>query len=417
MKILIANQAFHPDVVSTAQHAADLAVALAEAGHDVTVLASRTAYDQPEVRFAGRELWRGVDVRRIGCLSLSRTAVWKRAVTFASFLLNCALRMWTLPRPDMVIALTSPPLLCVLGALLARFRGARLVLWMMDLNPDEAVAVGYLRSGSVVERALRTLLRFSLHSSDRVIVLDRFMRERIEAYGIAAGKVAVIAPWPHSNDVAYDLGGREAFRKRHGLDGRFVVMYSGNHSPCHPLDTLLGAALQLAPRKDIAFCFAGGGVEFEKVRRFAAAHSLSNVVCLGYQPRSELSASLSAADLHAVVMGDAFVGIVHPCKVYNILTLGIPVLYVGPPASPVADAASRMMDGYPMRSTRHGDSLGVAAHIVAAAAEGRARWPTGPDFTREFSQDHLISRFVAALSLADDVPPHVIQTQPHAEGV
>jgi glycosyltransferase involved in cell wall biosynthesis len=381
----------------------------------VTVLASRTAYDRPRERFAAREQWRGVDVRRIGCLSLSRDAVWKRAVTFASFLLNCALHMWARPRSDMVIAMTSPPLLCVLGALLARLRGARLVLWVMDLNPDEAVAAGYLRRGSLLERALRALLRFSLEASDRVIVLDRFMRERIEACGVDPGRITIVAPWPHSHDVSYDAAGRGAFRKRHELEGKFVVMYSGNHSPCHPLDTLLEAARQLAERRDIAFCFAGGGVEFEKVRRFAAAHALENILCLGYQPRSELSASLSAADLHAVVMGDAFVGIVHPCKVYNILTLGIPILYVGPEPSPIVDAGTRVA-GYPMRSARHGEHGLVAAHITAAAAENRTPQPACLDFTREFAQDQLISRFIAALSLADEAPSHLISSEPHAEG-
>ena len=52
MKILILNQAFYPDVVSTAQHAADLAVKLVEQGHEVTVIASRHGYDDPGLQFA-----------------------------------------------------------------------------------------------------------------------------------------------------------------------------------------------------------------------------------------------------------------------------------------------------------------------------------------------------------------------------
>jgi colanic acid biosynthesis glycosyl transferase WcaI len=67
-------------------------------------------------------------------------------------------------------------------------------------------------------------------------------------------------------------------------------------------------------KSEIVFCFIGGGSEQAKVRE----SGLSNVKCLPYQPLNELSSSLSAADLHVVVMGEKFVGIVHPCKVYNI---------------------------------------------------------------------------------------------------
>ena len=110
-------------------------------------------------------------------------------------------------------------------------------------------------------------------------------------------------------------------------------MYSGNHSPCHPLDTLLDAARALKERSEIVFCFIGGGSEQVKVREFAA-HTTDNVKCLPYQPLNELSSSLSAADLHVVVMGDEFVGIVHPCKVYNIMSVGAPALYIGPDTEP-----------------------------------------------------------------------------------
>jgi len=397
MRVLILNQPFHPDVVATAQHAADLSLALTAAGHQVTVLASGRAYDEPRLRFASRERWRGVEIQRVGCLSLARNAAWKRLATSVTFLLCSAFRVWFLPRPDLVIALTTPPLISVLGALVARLRGSRLLVWLMDLNPDEAVAAGWLRNRSLTVRCLRALLRFSLHASDRVVVLDRFMRNRLIAYGLPFEKTAIVPPWPHSNDIAYDAPAREAFRRKHGLSGRFIVMYSGNHSPCHPLDTLLSAAQRLASRKDIGFCFVGGGSEFEKVRRFAAGHNLNNITCIGYQPRHDLSASLSAADLHVVVMGDPFVGVVHPCKVYNVLALGIPMLYIGPDPSPILEVASRTVRSYRFSHARHADVSRVAAEIVKAADARWAPHPAGPDFSREYSQDALIERFLSIL--------------------
>lgn len=89
-------------------------------------------------------------------------------------------------------------------------------------------------------------------------------------------------------------------------------MYSGNHSPVHPLDTLIEAALQLRGDPGFAFLFIGGGSEFNRVKQIVAERQLANVRCLPYRPLSELSASLSAADAHVFVMGDPFVGLIHP---------------------------------------------------------------------------------------------------------
>ena len=66
MRVLLVNQAFYPDVVSTAQHASDLTVRLVDRGHSVTVLAGRRAYDNPRQVFAKREAWNGVEIVRIG---------------------------------------------------------------------------------------------------------------------------------------------------------------------------------------------------------------------------------------------------------------------------------------------------------------------------------------------------------------
>src|SRR5712692_6146104 len=278
MKILLLNQCFYPDVVSTAQHASDLVAALSARGHDVTVLASSRAYDNPDRRFLRRETWQGADIRRVFCTGLGKKAKWRRAIDFGSFLARCAVRLAFLPRFDVVIALTTPPLISVLGALVTGLKGGRFVFWVMDLNPDEALAAGWLRPGSLTARVLEGLSLFSFRRADELVVLDRFMKERIVAKGIPKKKLQIIPPWSHDGAVQYDPSGRAWFRERHGLAGKYVVMYSGNHSPCHPLDTLLEAARRLALRQDIAFCFIGGGSEFKKVRNFAAQHGLDNVV-------------------------------------------------------------------------------------------------------------------------------------------
>jgi glycosyltransferase involved in cell wall biosynthesis len=367
LRILLLNQCFYPDVVSTAQHLTDLAIALAARGHDVTVIASDRGYDDPAARFKRREHWNGIEIIRIPSLSFGKNGRWRRAFSFASFLLMCALRLLTLHRFDVVVALTSPPLISFLGALFVKLEGGKFCFWVMDLNPDEAIAAGWLDERSIASRVLQRMLKYSLNVAARTVVLDRFMKERVVAKGFDPARIAIVPPWSHDDHVQYSPAGREEFRQKHGLTEKFVVMYSGNHSPCHPLDTLLDAARALKERPEIVFCFVGGGSEQVKVRDLAAKHGLTNVKCLPYQPFNELAGSLSAADLHVVVMGDPFVGIVHPCKVYNIMSVGAPTLYIGPTPSHVTDIASQQQ--YRFFLATHGDVDGVVKAVLKAVQQ------------------------------------------------
>lgn len=400
MRFLLLNQCFYPDVVSTAQHLTDLAQELSERGHEVTVLTSDRGYDDPTKRFPRRESWKGLTILRIPSLSLGKSSKLKRVLSFGSFLVICSFRLVTLHRFDAVIALTSPPLISFLGALFVAAKGGRFCFWVMDLNPDEAIAAGWLKEDSLTARVLQRMLHFSLRRADRTIVLDRFMKKRILEKGIDPDRVSVLPPWSHDDAVKYSVDGRENFRATHNLAEKFVVMYSGNHSPCHPLDTLLNAALDLKTNSEIAFCFVGGGSEQLKVREFVRCHDLDNVSCLPYQPLEKLSASLSAADLHVVVLGEQFTGIVHPCKIYNIMSIGIPMLYIGPAESHIADLGSELGPEQVV-SAQHGDHSRVSQLVLYAASlhHGEAGKPQSP--AQRFSKHALLPQMLNLIEFTE----------------
>ena len=139
----------------------------------------------------------------------------------------------------------------------------------------------------------------------------------------------------------------------------------------------------------VVFCFVGGGSEWRKISRKSRKQkaesrnriargiseganfsvsafqrfSFSNLLCLPYQPLDQLAGSLSAADLHVVVMGDAFVGLVHPCKIYNILSVAAPVLYIGPRPSHLSEMLDGLNQEYPCASVAHGEVERVVQEI------------------------------------------------------
>jgi colanic acid biosynthesis glycosyl transferase WcaI len=389
--------------VATAQQLTDVARSLAERGHEVTVIAGRRGYDNAQLRFPSRERWHGIEIIRLPSIGLGKTSRWRRALNFASFSAACVCRLAIMRRQEAVVALTSPPLISWLAALFTRLKGGRMIFWVMDLNPDEAIAAGWLKPDSVTAKMLSALLKSSMQHAEKIIALDRFAKQRIVDKGIQESKVEIIPPWSHDDSVRFDREGREAFRERHNLSEKFVVMYAGNHSPCHPLDTLLEAAKKLSARDDIAFCFVGGGSEFSKVEEFARANQLKNIRCLPYQPQAELSGVLSAADLQVVVMGEGYQGILHPCKIYNILTVGSPFLYIGPLESHVGEIISRLPEQDKASWAQHGQVDSVAESIFKRAESfrpGRGDSVTAPSaFAREFSSRTLLPQFIAQIEL------------------
>ncbi len=401
MRVLLLNQCFHPDHVSTAQHLSDLALELAKAGHRVTAVAASRGYDDPSRRFPTHETWQGIDIHRIWTPGLGKRAKWRRLVDFAVFWLNAARILLLLPKHDVTVCLTSPPLISTLGTLVAKWKGGAIVPWVMDLNPDEAVAAGWLNEGGMVERVLTLVQNWSFRQASRIIALDRFMAERLQAKGVRAEVIHTDAPWSHDQAVSYDEAARAAFRSKHGLTDKFVVMYSGNHSPCHPLDTVLAAAQALVDDPRIHFLFVGGGSEFQKVRAFQSDQALSNITTLPYQPIAEISGSLSSADLHLVVMGNPFVGIVHPCKIYNILMLGIPFFFVGPERSHGGDLVKRLDDPHYARLIPQGAVTQLTEELRAAAERGhQSTNAAAQKVAAEFSQQRLCPQLVDVICRA-----------------
>jgi colanic acid biosynthesis glycosyl transferase WcaI len=339
-----------------------------------------------------------VRIIRVGSSGFGKNSRWRRALDCVSFMALCGLRVVCWPRADVVVALSSPPLISLLGLSLARWRRSRFVYWVMDLNPDEAVAAGWLRAKSSPARLLEWLSRLTLRQADQVIALDRFMLARIAQKGIPSARMSILPPWSHDSEVRYDPVGRECFRKQHNLHRKFVVMYSGNHGPCHPLDTVLEAMRRLANNHEITFCFIGGGTEFRRIERVVADSGSFNVLCLPYQPLNQLSASLSAADLHVVTMGDGFVGLVHPCKIYNILRVGAPLVYIGPNPSPASEILAEADGQLLSASLRHGDVDGFVDIIERVRNDSRRYVrATHLDLCSRFSKQTILPRLVARL--------------------
>jgi colanic acid biosynthesis glycosyl transferase WcaI len=399
VRVLLINQAFHPDPQATSQYLSRLAEELVKRGDEVTVLTGRRDYDDPRRLYPAREAWRGVEIIRVWSAGTGHQSKWRYGAKFVTFFLAASLRGFFLPRADLVLAQTSPPLVSVLGAFLAWLWRARFVYWVMDLNPDEAIAVGWLSAKSWAAHVMETASRWSLRAANHIIVQDKYVRQRLMAKDVSGERIEVIPLWIQ-DEAAFDAAKREEFRRKHGLEDKYVVMFAGNHTPCHPLATVVEAARLLRGEARIHFCFIGFGLEWGKLRDLAKEENWGHATFLGYQPLS--TGVLSAADTQLVVMGDPFVGIVHACKIYNILAAQRPFIYIGPEPSHVTDIIRDGALESVAASFCHGESQALADELRRRMKEGPRPWPAGEPFA-PWSEKAVLQRMVAALG--QSLPP------------
>lgn len=357
--------------------------------------------------FPPKEVFAGITIYRALGTGFGKRSFLHRVVD--AFTLQWAMlwKLFRLPRNDYVIAFTSPPLVSFIAAVHCRLFRAKLISWLMDVNPDAAIEVGYLKRGSWISLVLLSVFRWTLKASNTVVVLDRWMRDRIIAKGVDAERVVVIPPWdiqePEVFEKAELLGSENPFTLTHGLGGKFVVLYSGNLSIVHPLDTILAAATRLKNDSAVQFLFVGGGLRSQDVSRAKEAHGLENVVQLPYQSRATLPFSLSCASVHVIVLGDRASGLVHTSKVYGTLMAGKPFIAVAPAESHLADLVGEVPGAF---RVDHGDIEGFLVALEVCRGFSRDQLTTIRATQRKyllknFALNDLLGRFEATALLVE----------------
>ena len=201
MRILLLNQFYKPDVAATGQLLADVAEKLAECGHQVDVICSRRRYDGAAWSAPAVETVNGVRVHRVRTTGFGRHRLAGRALDYLSFYVSAAWRALLLPRPDVCVALTTPPFIAVVAWGLSKLRRTRSVLWVMDVYPEIAAAYGVLQKKSLLYRLFARLNRVLYRNAAAVISLGEVMTERLKTMGGPADKVHTIHNWVPSERI------------------------------------------------------------------------------------------------------------------------------------------------------------------------------------------------------------------------
>ncbi|MBD0328660.1 MAG: glycosyltransferase family 4 protein [Thermoleophilia bacterium] len=315
-RLLVVNQYYRPGIEATARVLTELCEALADEW-EITVVAGTVA----GAAGAGRERRNGVHVRRVASTAFARRRRSLRALNYLSYLLLALAAGVRERRPDVVLAMTDPPLVGAVAAAVARRHRAPLVAVSQDVFPEVAEALGQLARPAVAA-LLRRLAAVPLRRAERVVAIGETMRARLEMKGVPAARLAVIPNWVDTGALR-PAPRRNAWAREHGLEDAFVVMHSGNLGYAQDLETLVRAAALLGEEARVVV--VGGGARRADLAALARRER-APVRFLPYQPTGALPLSLSAADVHAVGLARGLAGLVVPSRIYGILAVGRPVV-------------------------------------------------------------------------------------------
>ncbi len=399
MAIVLVNRYFHPDHAATGQLLADLAFHLARrdgcAAAPVLVVTSRQRLEHPGARLPSRERLHGVEVRRVWSTRFGRASLPGRALDYLSF--HVAALVFLLARlraGDVLVAATDPPLLGSTAALAARIAGARLVLWWHDVFPEVAEALGVPGAGGLTGRVLRRMRDASARAARANVALGDDMARRLAARGVAPQRLHVIHNWSDGAEVRPLAPARNPLRRAWGLDGRFVVGYSGNLGRVHDLGAVPEAAARLADLDDLVFLVVGGGAGLPALREAVARRGLGNVRFAPYQPRRALAASLSLPDVHLLSLRPALEGLVVPSKLYGILAAGRPAVHLGAADGEVARILRDAGAGCVVAPSDAARLAGVLRELHDDRARAAAMGRRGRRlFERRFERAHAMARW------------------------
>lgn len=330
-RVIFAEQFYYPDGWGGAQLPRDITTDLALAGWRVDVVCGSDPYvpvvgeAQPDPASAG------VRIRRVARLlpgDIKRFKVIRQCWYYA-----IAIPLLLFSRASIYVVQTNPPLIVPIAALVAFVRRHPLVIIAQDLYPEVLFAHGVVSREGAFGRTLGWLFRWSYRRAMKVISLGPYMSTRLARKGVNPARIAEISNWA-TGDESVVKGAANKLRKEWGLEGKLVVLYSGNLGIAHDVETPIAAvAKALASVPNLALVFVGKGSRTTEALSLVAQYGIKHAVQFRpFVPFELLPHSLGLADIALVTLRPGFEGLVVPSKLLGHLCRGIPTCYVGPPS-------------------------------------------------------------------------------------
>lgn len=342
LRLLIYAHYYIPDTASTGQIIRELAEGMLDT-FDITVICVVPSYtgqidDKYKVQRFYTEEINGVHVVRIRVPEFSKSNKVSRVKNIVSYFIGARKVTRMLGEFEYVFSISQPPILGgMLGVYGRKKKHAKFIYNIQDFNPEQVMAVNYTEN-KLVMKLMMLLDKRSCRKSDLVITVGRDLVETMEKRfeGKKVPKTVMINNWIDEKEIyplPADDSGVVAFKKKYGIEGKFIFMYSGNIGLYYDLENILRVIENFKDSKrpdgkEVVFAFVGAGAVLDNMKKYVNEHKMSNVVFIPYQDKNKLIYSLNAADVHWCVNAKKIKGVSCPSKAYGIWAIKKPLLGV-----------------------------------------------------------------------------------------
>ncbi|MBN3946944.1 MAG: glycosyltransferase family 4 protein [Nostoc sp. NMS7] len=399
MHILIYSYNYHPEPIGIAPLMTELAEGLVKRGHQVRVITGMPNYPQRQIYDAYRGKWyvneqkNGVTIQRSYLRIQSKPNLMDRLLLELSFVFTSLPQAFKGRRPDVII-LTVPPLLGTLPVtIFAWLYNCPVVLNVQDILPEAAVRMGLLKNKWMIQ-TLAALEKFAYRTAHTISVIADGFRENLVNKGVPINKIVCIPNWVNVNFIRPLAKENNSWISSHKLNGKFVVLYSGNIALTQGLETVIEAAVCLRHIKDIVFVIVGESIALQRLQEYCLLNGADNVLLLPLQPREKLPEMLAAADIGLIVQKRNVISFNMPSKIPLLLASGSPI--VGSvPATGTAAKAIQLSGGGIIVEPESPDAMAAAVHDLYVNPTLRARLgKTGRQFAEEnYSLEQALDRY------------------------
>lgn len=393
-KIVFVVNYFPPDVASLGQLMGDLCFGLQD-DFRITVITSHPHYaDELNEALPDRLEWIGsVKVIRMKLPAVNKQSKVSRVRYMAAYFAKALRALLKESGVDVIYTVSQPPILGgLIGTIGKKAKGAKHIYNIQDFNPEQAEAVAYSPSPAITKMAA-VVDKLNCRYADMNIVVGSDMAATLQKrFTSGTPDYEVIHNWVDEKDLVPKQRtdkGVEEFLHEKQLEGKFIVMYSGNLGLFYDLENLIRIPEAFRDNPDIVFVFIGEGAKKSEMKEYVTASQLPNVHFFPYEPKERIKYSLNAADVHLVVNQKGIKGVSVPSKIYGVLAVGKPVLGVLEKGSEAAVIIERSGAGVVIEPGRYGEIIeAVRRYYEKTEEEREAIGQQG----RMYLEEHLTRR-------------------------
>ena len=420
MRVLLYAYNYYPEPIGIAPLMTELAEGLVKKGHQVRVVTAMPNYPERKIypgyrgQLYKREVRNGVEIDRCFVAVRPKPGIFGRALLEGSFITLSFIKAISGWRPDIILS-TSPSLPACLPVALAKlaFR-CPVVLSLQDILPEAAIQTGLL-SNKLAIKVFEKLEKFAYANATKISVITPSFAENLEAKGVENEKMACISNWVDTDFVSPKSKENNAFRLAHGLEDKFVVLYSGNIARTQGVRTIIHSAKQLEDNPDIQFVVVGESSQLADLKALTDKLGVNNVKLLPFVERAALPEMLAAADASLIMQKKNVVGFNMPSKTQVIMASGRPIIASVPMTGATAQAVTQSDSGLVVSPECPNELAGAIQKLYSNLELVKAMGENGRQFAiKHYSFGQAIAAYenLLATVLREESSRSMIPTQP-----